>query len=53
MEGHAGLVECLLAEGRRDEARRQYQECVRLTRRILNLPPSERLLRLFEMHLRI
>jgi DNA-binding SARP family transcriptional activator len=40
---HVGLIRCLAATGQREAAVRQYQECTRLLKKHLDLPPGEEL----------
>ncbi|HEY3997278.1 MAG TPA: BTAD domain-containing putative transcriptional regulator [Candidatus Xenobia bacterium] len=44
---HVGLIRCLAATGQREAAVRQYQECSRLLKKHLDLPPGEELLALY------
>jgi response regulator RpfG family c-di-GMP phosphodiesterase/DNA-binding SARP family transcriptional activator len=47
-EAHLGLVRCLAALGRRDEAIRQYHACVRTLKSQLNLGPGPELVALYQ-----
>ncbi len=40
---HVGLMRCMLAAGQRDDAVRQYHDCVRLLKKNLDLPPGPEL----------